>query len=147
MVYGTLPPEWGSNGFQALTELKLQLPMLSGTLPPEWGSPQNFCELAELWLLDLSILGTLPALWGDSYFQALTALQLQLPMLSGTLPPEWGSNGFQALTDLELRLPKLSGTLPPEWGSPSAFPELMSLLIDNTNITGILAATTRCNTL
>jgi len=122
-------------------------PDIAGTLPESWAEAGAFTELSELWLLDLPVVGTLPALWGDSYFQALTALQLQLPMLSGTLPPEWGSNGFQALTDLELRLPKLSGTLPPEWGSPSAFPELMSLLIDNTNITGILAATTRCNTL
>ena len=121
MVFGTLPPEWGSNGFQALTALKLQLPMLSGTLPVEWGSPTAFPELSELWLLYLSVVGALPT--------------------------SWGNGGFSALTDLQLLLPMLSGTLPPEWGNPSAFPELMSLVIKSTNITGILTSTTRCNTL
>lgn len=122
-------------------------PDVAGTLPESWAEAGAFPDLLGLWLLDLFVDGTLPALWGSSGFPALTDLELQLPALSGTLPAEWGINGFQALTALELQLPMVSGTLPTEWGSPSAFPELISLLMDTPDITGMLIATTRCNTL
>jgi len=112
-------------------------PDIAGTLPESWAGAGAFPELSELWLLDLPVVGTLPALWGSNGFPALTDLELQLPMVSGTLPAEWGSSGFQALNNLQLQLPMLSGTLPAEWGNGSAFPDLMSLLID-TNTTGIL---------
>lgn len=122
-------------------------PDIAGTLTESWAEAGAFPELSQLWLFDVSIVGTLPALWGSSGFPALTDLELQFPTLSGTLPVEWGSNGFQALTTLQLQLPMLSGTLSADWGSQSAFPELMYLSIDSTNITGTLTVTTRCNTL
>ena len=36
---GSLPPEWGAGGFDALTRLVLSQNKLTGSLPSEWGSP------------------------------------------------------------------------------------------------------------
>ncbi|DBA75275.1 TPA: hypothetical protein ACH3X1_010562 [Trebouxia sp. C0004] len=139
MVSGTLPPEWGSNGFQALSVLKLQLPMLSGT-SPEWGSPTAFPELMSL-LMDLpNITGTLPSAWGASPafpdHQQARAVQ-PAPDLDHM---EWIQVGTMSLMALaSWRAPcQLEGTLPPQWGSPSAFQQLETLYAEGCIVTGAI---------
>ncbi len=90
--------------------------MRAGSLPDSWGGHEGFPAMSLLLLGDNALTGTLPASWGGNMsWLRLTRLEL-------------GAN--------TLGVSHLSSTLPPAWGSPQAFPELSTLLIANTDLTG-----------
>ena len=90
--------------------------MCAGSLPDSWGGPESFPAMSLLLLGDNALTGTLPASWGGNMsWSRLTRLELGASTL-----------GFS----------HLSSTLPTAWGSPQAFPELSTLLIANTDLTG-----------
>eukprot|EP00887_Chlorella_sp_A99_P007439 scaffold2.g7439.t1 len=126
---GTLPPQWGKQGYrgerglnntQALVSLFLHGNLLAGTLPPEWGDPESFTTLTTLTLSDNHLSGSIPLAWGaaPSALPALQSLNLSSAGLSGPLPT-WGA-GLQCLKALRLEGNNLSGTVPGSWVSLAA---------------------------
>lgn len=52
----------------------------------------------------------------------------------GTLPPELAT--ITTLQTLNMQQNQYSGGLPPEYGSPGAFPSLLSLVLQQNQLTG-----------
>lgn len=106
---GTLPPDWGTQGYiwnstlnntQALEYLTLHGNQLTGTLPDAWAQPGSFEVLKMLTLSDNPLGGTLPEAWGATTdaLQALESLNVSHAGLVGPLPA-WGV-GMQKLAKL-----------------------------------------------
>lgn len=125
MFTGTLPPDWGTQGYlfnstlnntQALETLALHGNQLTGTLPDAWADPGSFTVLKQLTLSgNPGLFGTLPAAWGANIesLPALQHLNVSLTNLSGPLPP-WGPYP-QNLKTLTIYGNSFSGSIPPSW--------------------------------
>ena len=111
---GTLPEEWDSPlAFPKLQVLVLENNNLTGTLPSNWGN-QGFTHLNTLWLGKQDLHGSLPATWaGGEAFLNLQQLALDNTNLSGDLPRQWTTpQAFPSLSVVNLSRSDLQGPLP-----------------------------------
>ncbi|KAK9812352.1 hypothetical protein WJX73_004586 [Symbiochloris irregularis] len=155
---GTLPASWGTTR-NALQSLLLGTNNLTGQIPAEWGKqgampalqyvvmgPNRLTGLLPSWgiegpaLTNLSYLSigkqdlssNLPATWVN--LTRLQILDVHNTGITGSLPPEWSD--MQAVQQMYLDNNYIGSSLPAEWGASGSLPQLLSLNLQNNELSG-----------